>query len=64
MLSTYIFSPDAALLQVFDKMKDQKIIHKNMKESWNSVLDFLAYTQNVQLNEILDQRYKTPALRH
>ena len=33
-----------------------------MKESWNSVLDLLVYTQNVQLNEILDQRYKTPAL--
>ena len=26
MLSTYIFSPDAALSQVFDKTKDQKII--------------------------------------
>ena len=33
-----------------------------MKESWNSVLHLLAYTHNVQLNEILDQRYKTPAL--
>ena len=33
-----------------------------MKESWNSVLDLLVYTQNIQLNEILDQRYKTPAL--
>ena len=32
-----------------------------MKDSWNSVLDLLVYTQNVQLNEILDQRYKTPA---
>ena len=62
MLSTCMFSPDAALPQVFDKMKDQKIIRKDMKESWNSVLDLLVYTQNVQLNEILDQRYKTPAL--
>ena len=62
MLSTCMFSPDAALPQVFDKMKDQKIIRKDMKESWNSVLDLLLYTQNVQLNEILDQRYKTPAL--
>ena len=62
MLSTYIFSPDAALPQVFDKMKDQNIIRKDMKESWNSVLDLPVYTQNVQLNEILDQRYKTPAL--
>ena len=62
MLSTYLFLPDAALPQVFDKMKDQKIIRKDMKESWNSVLDLLLYTQNVQLNEILDQRYKTPAL--
>ena len=31
-----------------------------MKESWNSVLDLLVYTQNVQLNEI--GRCKTPAL--
>ena len=62
MVCTYIFSPDAALPQVFDKMKDQKIIRKDMKESWNSVLDLLVYTQNVQLNEMLDQRYKTPAL--
>ena len=62
MLSTYIFSPDAALPQVFDKMKDQNIIRKDMKESWNSVLDLPVYTQNVQLNEILDQRYKTIAL--
>ena len=43
-------------------MKDQKIIRKDMKGSWNSVLDLLVYTQNVQLNEILDQRYKTPTL--
>ena len=62
MLSTYIFSPDAALPQVFDKMKDQNIIRKDMKESWNSVLDLPVYTQNVQFNEILDQRYKTIAL--
>ena len=62
MVCTYIFSPDAALPQVFDKMKDQKIIRKDMKESWNSVLDSLVYTQNVQLNEILDQRCKTLAL--
>ena len=62
MLSTYIFSPDAARPQVFDKMKDQKIICKDMKESWNSVLDLLVYTRNVQLNEILDQGYKAPAL--
>ena len=62
MLSTYIFSPDAALPQVFDKMKDQNIKRKDMKESWNSVLDLPVYTQNVQLNEILDQRYKTIAL--
>ena len=43
-------------------MKDQKVIRKDMKESWNYVLDLLVYTQNVQLNEILDQRYKTPTL--
>ena len=59
MVCTYIFSPDAALPQVFDKMKDKKIIRK---ESWNSVLELLVYTQNVPLNEILDQRCKTPAL--
>ena len=41
MLSTYMFSPDAALPQVFDKMKDKKIICKDMKESWNSALDLL-----------------------
>ena len=40
MLSTYIFPPDAALPQVSDKMKDQKIIRKDMKESSDSVLDF------------------------
>ena len=28
-----MFLPDAALLQVFDKTKDQKIIHKNMQGS-------------------------------
>ena len=33
-----------------------------MRDSWNSVLDLLVYTQNVQLNEILDQRYKAPTL--
>ena len=62
MLSAYIFPPQAALPQVFDKVNDQKVIRKDMKESWNSVLHLLAYTHNVQLNEILDQRYKTPAL--
>ena len=62
MLSTYIFPLQAALPQVFDKVNDQKVIRKDMKESWNSVLHLLAYTHNVQLNEILDQRYKTPAL--
>ena len=28
-----MFLPDAALQQVFDKMKDKKIIHKNMQGS-------------------------------
>ena len=28
-----MFLPDAALLQVFDKRKDQKIIRKNMQGS-------------------------------
>ena len=45
MLSTYIFSPDAALPQVFDETKDQKIIRKDMKHSWNSVLDLLVYSK-------------------
>ena len=45
MLLTYIFSPDAALLQVFDKTKDQKIMCKDMKESWNSVLNLLVYSK-------------------
>ena len=63
MLSPYLFSPDAALSQVFDKTKDQKIIRKDKKELWNSVSDLLVYS-NVQWNEILDHRYKTPALTH
>ena len=33
MLSTYMFPPDAALPQVFDKTKDQKIMRKNMKDN-------------------------------
>ena len=45
MLSTYMFSPDAALPQVFDEMKNQKIIRKDMKESSNSVLDLLVYSK-------------------
>ena len=46
MLSTYIFSPDDALPQVFDKTKDQKIICKDIKESWNSVLDLLVCSKS------------------
>ena len=46
MLSTHIFSPDAALPQVFDETKDQEIIHKDMKHSWNSVLDLLVYSKS------------------
>ena len=45
MLSTYMFPPDAALPQVFDKTKEKKIIHKDMKDSWNSVLDLLVYSK-------------------
>ena len=45
MLSTYMFSPDAALPQVSDKMKDKEIIRKDMKESSNSVLDLLVYSK-------------------
>ena len=43
MVSTNIFLPDVVLPQVFDETKDQKIIHKDMKDSWNSVLDLLVY---------------------
>ena len=43
MVSTYIFLPDVVLPQVFDETKDQKIIRKDMKDSWNSVLDLLVY---------------------
>ena len=39
------FSPDAALPQVFNKTKDQKIIRKDKKESWNSVSDLLVYSK-------------------
>ena len=28
-----MFLPDAALLQVFDNTKDQKMVHKNMQGS-------------------------------
>ena len=31
--------------EVFDETKDQKIIHKDMKDSWNSVLDLLVYSK-------------------
>ena len=41
MLSTYMFPPDAALPQVFDEKKDKK----DMKDSWNSVLDLLVYSK-------------------
>ena len=45
MLSTYMFSPDATLPQVSDKMKDKEIIRKDMKEYSNSVLDLLVYSK-------------------
>ena len=45
MLSSYMFSPDAALPQVSDKMKDKEIIRKDMKEYSNSVLDLLVYSK-------------------
>ena len=45
ILSTYMFSLDAALPQVSDKMKDKEIIRKDMKESSNSVLDLLVYSK-------------------
>ena len=40
-----MFPPDAALPQVLDKTKDQKITHKDIKDSWNSVLDLLVYSK-------------------
>ena len=36
-----MFPPDAAQPQVFDEKKDKK----DMKDSWNSVLDLLAYSK-------------------
>ena len=40
-----MFPPDAALPQVFDKTKDQKIMRKNRKDPWNSVLDLLVHSR-------------------
>ena len=63
VLSTYMFPADAALPQVFDKTKDQKIIRKDMNDSWNSVLDLLVYSKcPIKWNFV--HRYKTPALRN
>ena len=31
--------------EVFDETKYEKIIHKDMKDSWNSVLDLLVYSK-------------------
>ena len=45
MLSTYMFSLDAALPQVSDEIKDKENIRKDMKESSNSVLDLLVYSK-------------------
>ena len=45
MLSTYRFSLDTALPQVFNKAKDKKITCTDMKKSWNSVLHSLAYSK-------------------
>ena len=45
ILCTYLFTPDAALPQVFDKAKDYKIIRKDVKDFCNSVLDLLAYSK-------------------
>ena len=56
-----MFPADAAVPQVFDKTKDQKIIWKDINDSWNSVLDLLVYSK---CPIPADHRYKTPALRH
>ena len=45
MVSTYMFPPDALLPQVSDETKDKKIIHKDMQDFWNSVLDLLVYSK-------------------
>ena len=45
MPSTYLFPPDATLPQDFDKTKDKKIIHKDIKDFWNSVLDLLVHSK-------------------
>ena len=40
-----MFPPDAALPQVFDKTKDQKLIRKDTNDSWNSVLNLPVYSK-------------------
>ena len=57
MVSTYMFPPDALPPQVSDETKDQKIMHKDMKDFWNSVLDLLVYSKcpikvSVKENEV------------
>ena len=45
ILCSYLFTPDASLPQVFHKANDHKIIRKDVKDFWNSVLDLLAYSK-------------------
>ena len=45
MLSTNMFPPDAALPPIFDKTKDQKVIHKDTNVSGNSVKNLLVYSK-------------------
>ena len=61
----YLQSPDAALPQVFDKTKDQKIVRKDMKELWNSVLDLLVYSKSpIEWNSGPETQNTSPYIRH
>ena len=61
MLSTYMFPPDAALPQVFEEKKEQK----DMKDSWNSVLDLLVYSKcPIKWNSGPQVHNNSPNIRH
>ena len=40
-----MFPPDAALPPIFDKTKDQKVIHKDTNVTGNSVKNLLVYSK-------------------
>ena len=61
MFSTYMFPPDAALPQVFEEKKEQK----DMKDSWNSVLDLLVYSKcPIKWNYGPQVHNNSPNIRH